>query len=128
VSKLLLIVDDSPLVRRLVRTCVEATIEHIDCVEAVDGLDGVRQARELGPDIIILDLCMPKLNGMQTAASLHRMLPKVPIILYTMHKEIVPENQVQNAGIRAVVSKTDQIGVLLEQIQRYAGIASTASA
>ena len=89
--KHIFIVDDSPLVRRLVRTCLEARLEHIDCAEAVNGMDAVQRAAEVKPDVIILDLCMPMMNGVEAAASLHRMFPKVPIILYTLHKDMVPE-------------------------------------
>jgi CheY-like chemotaxis protein len=127
-SKRIFIVDDNPLVRRLVRACVEARLEHIDCAEGVDGLDAVQRAREVGPDVIVLDLCMPMMNGLEAAASLHEMMPKVPIILYTLHKDIVSEKQAQSFGIRAVVSKMDQIEVLLEQILRYVGVAKVASA
>lgn len=126
--KRIFIVDDSPLVRRLVRNWVEDRVEHIDCAEAVDGLDAVQRAKEVGPDVIILDLCMPKLNGLEAASSLHRMLPGVPIILYTLHKDIVPERQVRAFGICAVVSKMDRIEVLLEQILRYVGVAKAVSA
>ncbi len=127
-SKHLLIVDDSPLIRRLVRTYVESRLEQIDCEEAVDGLDAVQQAREVAPDAIILDLCMPVMNGMEAAAILHGLFPKVPIILYTLHKEIVSERPVHAFGIRAVVSKMDQIDVLLDQILRYVGVAKAATA
>ena len=126
--KRIFIVDDSPIVRRLVRTWVEARLEHIDCAEAVDGLDALQLAEEVGPDVIVLDLIMPKLNGFEAASSLHRLLPKIPIILYTLHKEIIPERQALAFGICAVVSKRDRIEVLLDQILRYVGVAKAASA
>lgn len=127
-SKCVFIVDDNPLVRRLVRTCVEARLDHVDCHEAVNGLDAVQRAKDIGPDVIVLDLCMPMLNGLDAAAFMHHMLPKVPIILYTLHKEIVPEKQVQSFGIRAVVSKMDQIDVLMEQILKFVNVSKAASA
>jgi len=126
--KHIFIVDDSQLVRRLVRSCLEDRLEYIDCAEAVNGLDAVQRATEVKPDVIVLDLCMPIMNGMEAAASLHRMLPKVPIILYTLHKDVVSERHIQNLGIRAVISKLDQIEVLLEQILRYVGVAKIAAA
>ena len=126
--KRIFIVDDSPLVRRLVRNSLETRLEHIDFAEAVDGLDAIQRAKEVGPDVIILDLCMPKLNGLEVASSLHRLLPRVPIILYTLHKDIISEKYVHAFGIRAVVSKMDQIEVLLEQISVHMGGAKPASA
>jgi len=126
-SKHIFIVDDSPDVRRLVRSFLEARLDHIECTEAVDGLDAVQRAAEVKPDVIVLDLCMPKMNGLEAAASLHRMMPHVPVILYTLHKEKVSEKLVKIFGIRAVVSKLDEIEVLLEQILRYVGVAKAAS-
>jgi CheY-like chemotaxis protein len=127
-SKRAFIVDDNKIVRQFVRASLESRLEHIDCVEASDGLEAIERARELRPDVIVLDLCMSVMNGLEAAAALQRLLPRVPIILYTLHKDIVPESCVQGLGIRAVVSKTDQIGVLLDQILRFTGLASAASA
>ena len=126
-SKRAFIVDDNKIVPQLVRASLENRLEHIDCVEAADGLEAIECAPELKPDVIVLDLCMPVMNGLEAAAALHRLLPRVPIILYTLHKDIVPESCVHALGIRAVVSKTDQIGVLLEQILRFSGLANAAS-
>ena len=103
-------------------------LEYIDCSEATDGLDAIQRAREVEPDLIVLDLCMPLMNGLEAAAVLHDMLPKVPIILYTLHKEIVSEKRVQAFGIRAVVSKMDHIDVLLDEILKYVGVVKAVNA
>jgi CheY-like chemotaxis protein len=126
--KRILIVDDSKIVRQFVRTRVESRSEQLVCAEAVDGLDGIRVAGEINPDVIVIDLCMPKMDGLQAAAVMHGMLPRVPIILYTLHKEIVSEKRAQAAGIRAVVSKMDQIDVLLGKIQNFVGASKSATA
>jgi hypothetical protein len=68
------------------------------------------------------------LNGLETAAALHDVLPKLPIILYTFHKDIVSERQVQTFGICAVVSKMDQIDVLVEAILKHVDVARAVSA
>jgi CheY-like chemotaxis protein len=128
VPKRIFIVDDSKTVRQLVRTYLETRLEYIVCAEATDGLDAIQRAREVKPDLIVLDLSMPLMNGLEAAAILHDMLPKVPIILYTLHKDIVSEKRAQAAGIRAVVSKTDRLDVLLEEIVNFVGVARSASA
>ena len=125
--KQIFIVDDSQIVRRLVRACVESRLEYVACVEARDGMEAVERAREVKPDLIILDLCMPKLNGLEAAAILHNMLPKVPIILFTLHEGVVSERRAQAAGIRAVVSKTDRMEILIENILNFVGVAKAAT-
>ena len=126
--KRIFIVDDSKTVRQLVRTYLETRLEYIVCAEATDGLDAIQRAREVKPDLIVLDLCMPLMNGLEAAAILHDMLPKVPIILFTLHKDVVSEKRAQAVGIHAVVSKMDQIDVLLEEVLNFVGVVRTANA
>ncbi|MGA7791743.1 MAG: response regulator transcription factor [Candidatus Acidiferrales bacterium] len=126
--KRIFIVDDSKIVRQLVRTYLETRLEHVVCAEATDGLDAIHRAREVEPDLIVLDLSMPLMSGLEAGAILHDMLPRVPIILFTMHKEIVSENRAQAVGIHAVVSKMDHFDVLLDEIQKYVGVAKAATA
>jgi CheY-like chemotaxis protein len=126
--KRIFIVDDSKIVRELVRSSLETQVDDITCAEAVDGLDAIRLAKEVDPDLIILDLCMPYLNGLETAAALHGMVPRVPIILYTLHKDVISEARVRVFGICSVVSKMDQIEILLEETLKFVGVAKAASA
>jgi len=121
------IVDDCELIRKYVRSHLESCLEQITCAEANDGLEAVQRVRDVAPDLVILDLCMPVMNGLDAAAALHEMFPKLPIILYTLHKDIVPRTQVQSFGIRAVISKSDQIGLLVEEISKFVGAAKTLS-
>src|SRR5579871_4058490 len=111
-AKRILIVDDSKVLRQLVRTYLENRLDYIACAEAADGVEAVEQAQEVAPDLVIVDFCMPRLNGIEAAAILHRIFPKVPIILYTLHKEIIGKAHTQAAGIRSVVSKIDPVDVL----------------
>jgi len=128
VPKLIFIVDDSTLVRRLVRNCLESRLEQVVCSEAADGLEAIQRARDSKPDLVVMDFCMPKLNGMEAAAALHSMYPRVPMILYTLHKDIVPEKLAKAAGIRAVVSKLEPVDKLIGEVLNYVGIARSASA
>jgi two-component system nitrate/nitrite response regulator NarL len=126
--KRIFIVDDSKIVRQLVRTYVETRLAQVDCAEAVNGLDAIQHVSEVKPDLIVLDLSMPIMNGLETAAILHDMLPGVPIILFTLHKDVVSEKRAQAVGIRAVISKMDQIDILLEEIANFVGAAKSATA
>ncbi len=125
-AKRIFIVDDSKIVRQLLRTCLENRLESIVCSEAVDGLDAIQRVREIEPDLIVLDLSMPMMNGLEAASVLHDMMPRVPIILYTLHKDIVSDKRANAVGIRAVVSKMDQIDVLLAEVQNFIGEGRTA--
>jgi len=109
--KTILIVDDSDIVRRILRefltrhTSVEAFQEASDGRQAI----AIAQARE--PDLIILDLSMPGMNGFKAAAELKRIVPQVPILLFTMH-----DARAEEVGVDAVVSKVEGLGPLAEQV------------
>lgn len=128
VPKRVFIVDDSKVVRQLVRSYVESRLDFVVCSEAVDGRDAVDRVGEVAPDLIILDFCMPRLNGIEAAAILHGRLPRVPIILYTLHKDVVSEKNTRAAGIHSVVSKMDSVEVLLDEILKFVGVARAATA
>jgi CheY-like chemotaxis protein len=66
--------------------------------------------------VIVLDMSMPVMNGLEAAPVLHDMAPLTPIILFTLHKDFVSEKHANAVGIRAVVSKMDQIEVLVDHI------------
>ena len=103
-------------------------MQHITCAEAKDGVDAIQHVSDVQPDLVVLDLCMPELNGLDTARALHNVLPKLPIILYTLHKEIVSEKHVEAFGICEVVSKSDQFDVLVDAILKHVDIARAISA
>ena len=101
-----LIVDDSLLIRRLLRAALTES-EWITCEEAENGREGIVKAQEVRPDVIILDLAMPEMNGLQTARVLKRIMPTTPLLMFTSH--LVPnlEEEAISAGIRRVISKSD---------------------
>jgi DNA-binding NarL/FixJ family response regulator len=119
--KQILVVDDSAPVRGLIRSFLESKSGIEVCGEAADGVEGVEKALELKPDLIVLDLSMPRMNGLETAAALQKTMPKVPIVLFTLHKDVVSSHQARNAGIASVISKTDQMASLYEEVRRLVG-------
>src|SRR5260370_10826602 len=121
--KSILIVDDSTEIRRLVRTYFDRRTDFQICGEAVDGLDAIEKATELHPDLIILDESMPRMDGLKAARILHSMAIAAPIILFTLHAETISSEDASDAGIASIVSKTDLITELGEQVDsllRYA--------
>jgi len=107
VPKRIFIVDDSKTVRQLVRTYLETRLEYIVCAEATDGLDAIQRAREVKPDLIVLDLSMPLMNGLEAARILNELMPAVPKILFTLHAQALMMADLKTAGIDRVVAKSD---------------------
>jgi DNA-binding NarL/FixJ family response regulator len=102
-----LIVDDSELVRRSLRTVLQANPEWEICGEAADGIAAVEMFKDLRPNIVILDFQMPGINGIETARRMAEIAPTVPIVLFTQHASADLERHALEVGIRSVVSKTN---------------------
>jgi CheY-like chemotaxis protein len=100
----ILIVDDSDVTRRILGTIVRSRHWTV-CGEAEDGWSGVQQFHELKPDLVLLDLAMPDMDGIEAAAQMSAADPTVPIILFTVLDLEGLEVRAREAGICAVVSK-----------------------
>src|ERR1700731_5134354 len=109
--KRILIADDNEDIRRVIRWFLESRTACEVCGEAVDGVDAIEKARTLHPDLIVMDLSMPVMNGLEAGAVLKAMLPKVPIVMYTVHDPAAMKIQARAAGVRAVVQKHDMDGL-----------------
>jgi len=83
--------------------------------EAVDGVDAIEKAKEEKPDLILLDLAMPRLNGAEAASVLKNTLPETPIILFTMYTDLHADSLSAFIGVD-FVSKADGVATLLERI------------
>ena len=112
--KSILIADDSVPGRKVLRVFLER-IGYAICAEAVNGVDAVDKASELKPDLIVLDLSMPRLNGIEVSKVLKGRLPHTPIVLFTMY-DVTP-SVASAAGVSSVVQKSDGINELAECIQ-----------
>jgi two-component system response regulator EvgA len=102
------IIDDNPSVRTEIRSQLEAAGLSV-CGEACDGLDALEQVPELNPDLIILDLSMPRMNGLDAARELHSIWPDVPILLNTMHSAVIRSEASLPEGITEVVDKRENL-------------------
>ena len=102
----IVIADDSPQIRRGLREALEGHSGWKVCGEAANGLEAVSQTTELNPDIVILDLTMPELNGFQAARIIHTAVPKLPLLLFTQH-EFGPqiEQEARDSGFHGGVNK-----------------------
>ncbi len=102
------IVDDNPFVRSSIRARLEASGFAV-CGEAFDGLDALERASALKPDLIILDLSMPRMNGLDAAHTLHSICPDTLILLNTMHSAVIRSEASLPEGIAAVVDKRENL-------------------
>jgi DNA-binding NarL/FixJ family response regulator len=116
-SKNILVVDDSDITRKITRLFLEIQVGFEVCGEAVDGVDAIEKANELKPDLILLDLVMPRMNGIEAASVIKGMMPQISIVLFTMYKETVGKALASAVGIDAVLSKPDGGWKLLECVQ-----------
>jgi two-component system response regulator EvgA len=102
------IVDDNPRVRTGIRTLLETSGFEI-CGEPFDGLDAVERAPEINPDLIILDVSMPRMNGLDAARKLRDIHPHVPILLNTVHAGVIRAEACLPDGVTDVVDKRENL-------------------
>jgi two-component system, NarL family, response regulator NreC len=103
----ILIVDDSELIRRLVRSVIEHNTEWWVCGEAQNGRAALEQVQQLRPDMVILDFQMPVMNGLEAARKIALLAPNTAMVMFTMHNCEQLRHDAEAAGIRDVVSKSD---------------------
>jgi DNA-binding NarL/FixJ family response regulator len=114
--KCILIVDDSVAVRRAIHSFLDES-DFAVCGEATDGYDAIQKAEELKPGLILLDFAMPRMNGIEAAPILKKMLPDTPIVLLTSHYAAVHDFSALPIGIDAVVPKDRGLSILLRYVE-----------
>jgi DNA-binding NarL/FixJ family response regulator len=102
-----LIVDDHAFIRRGVQTILHPFPEWEFCGEADNGRDAIRMADELKPEVIIMDVSMPGLNGIEATRAIRKTQPAVKIVLLTLHESADLVRNAFRAGARGYLLKTD---------------------
>jgi DNA-binding NarL/FixJ family response regulator len=103
----ILVIDDHDLIRKGVRRIVEEELGWEVCGEAQDGRSGLALAEELEPDIVILDVVMPGLNGVDAARRLKKLLPKTEVLVFTGNENRETIVRCFDAGARSFLPKTE---------------------
>jgi DNA-binding NarL/FixJ family response regulator len=103
--KSVLIADDNAFVRRRLGELFNREPDFEVCAVAENGRKAIEEAEESHPDLILLDLSMPVMNGLDAARALKRLMPKVPIMMFSVYSDSFTEKEVRSAGVSALVSK-----------------------
>jgi DNA-binding NarL/FixJ family response regulator len=104
-----LIVDDNTLLRSSLRSWIEGNADFQVCGEAENGMVAVQKVEEMHPDIVILDLQMPVMDGLEAARKISNIAPDTAMVMFTMHPSRELLKAAQAVGVRDVVSKTDRL-------------------
>ena len=125
----ILIVDDSAVFRGGLRTMLEDHPDWQVCGEAENGIEAVQKNRLLAPQLIVMDLSMPYMSGIDAAHEIFKEFPKVPILLLTLYLTHQLAETARDAGIRATFSKTDMPHLVdkIEAILHADDLTSTAN-
>ena len=117
----ILIADDHELIRRGVRTLLEAEPGWKVVAEASDGQEAFEKAKETKPEIVVLDIGMPRLSGLEAARRLKRTLPQIKVLMLTMHDSERLAWEVLNVGALGYVTKSDtarDLVIAIEALRR----------
>jgi DNA-binding NarL/FixJ family response regulator len=105
--KTILLADDSPVIGQTLYRALATEGGYDLCAQAADGSEAISLAKQYKPDLVILDLAMPKMNGLETARELKKIMPSVPIILLTLHASTVKELFAEDSCVDLVIPKGD---------------------
>ena len=102
-----MVADDNPLMRKMLCEIIDAEEDYDICAEATNGQEAIDLALKHRPELIILDLSMPVMNGLEASRELKRIMPNVPIILFSQYADL--ENALLASGLLAdrIASKAD---------------------
>jgi two-component system, chemotaxis family, chemotaxis protein CheY len=114
-AKTVLIVDDNRYIRQALCEQFKRESDFEVCGEAENGREAISRARELHPDLIVLDLSMPVMNGLEAARELKRLMPTIPLIMYSAFGDTFMEQQARLIGISELVSKSQPAAILVSK-------------
>src|SRR5467141_1707330 len=108
----ILVSDDGDSVRDIIGLFLEHAGFEV-CGEAADGVEAIEQAKKLKPDLIVLDLAMPRMNGAEAASVLSTTMPEIPVVLLTLYRNVLGTVLASAVGFKAIIDKTDGLDKLV---------------
>jgi len=113
----ILLVDDHPVVRKGITSCL-SHVENIQIIgEAADGQEGIQKAKELHPDVVLMDIDMPRMNGLTAAETLHKENPGIKVLILSMHSQTDFVMRILQSGARGFVLKAAPPDELIKAIE-----------
>ena len=112
-AKMVLVVDDNAAIRQALCHLFTAEADFDVCGEAENGQEAIEKAQALHPDLIVMDLSMPVMNGIDAARTLKTLMPSVPVIIFSDYSDVFSEKEARSAGICALVSKSEPVSLLI---------------
>jgi len=116
----ILIADDHEIVRKGLKTLLASGSGWVICAEAGTGREAVALAAQYRPDVVVMDIAMPELNGLEATRKIRKMLPKTQVVILSVHYSDQLVREVVDAGARAYVLKSDAGTELLLAIEALA--------
>jgi len=110
-------VDDHELIRQGVRFIFSRDSRFTICGEAANGAEAVEQVKKMHPDVVVLDISMPVMNGLEAATEIRRLAPATKIVILTMHDSAQMRKQSQSAGADGFVTKSQVASHLLRVVE-----------
>jgi DNA-binding NarL/FixJ family response regulator len=114
-AKTVLIADDNAYIRHILCELFQSQADCVVCEKAKNGKEAIDRACQLRPDLIVLDFSMPVMNGLDAARVLKRIMPTVPLIMFSEYSDAFSEREARSAGISALISKAEHLSVLVEK-------------
>ena len=102
----ILVADDNEMIRNSICSVLRTQREWIVCGEAMDGKDALEKAIKLKPDVVLVDMSMPHLNGFETSARIHEQIPEAEILIVTEHDARTLSHIPSQPGVRGYVLKS----------------------
>jgi DNA-binding NarL/FixJ family response regulator len=112
-----LVVDDHETVRRGICTLLRSDPDIEVTCDVADGLQAVRKAKQVQPDVIVLDITMPKLDGLKAAVRIRKVAPQTEIVFLSQHDSLESVRQALRAGGRGYVVKSDAAKELIPAVR-----------
>jgi len=112
-----LVADDHPIIRRAVRSVLQAQPHFEVCGEATDGAQAIQEAKKLTPDVIVLNVTMPVLNGFEAAREIKTILPKSAIVILSQNADRRFVEEAKKIGVQAYVAKSKAGEALVKAVE-----------